>query len=112
MSECLWCRKPVLNSEKGRSRRYCCRGCRQRSYEARKYGMENVWAGFREKYTHCYLCEQPLDWAVEGDQICTDHKIATVQGGRTVPENLRPVHVVCNARKADKLLSPEFFRAS
>lgn len=74
--------------------------------------MENVWAGLREKYTHCYLCEQPLDWAVEEDQICTDHKIATVHGGRSAPGNLRPVHVVCNAKKADKLLSPEFFRAS
>ena len=35
--------------------------------------------------------------------------IPTIRGGMTIPENLRSVHVECNAIKGEKLLDPSEF---
>lgn len=67
-------------------------------------GMEGVRQRMKTEYHICYLCDDVLDWAA--GQIVFDHKIATVHGGRTVPENVRPVHLLCNAAKGSKLFDP------
>lgn len=54
------------------------------------------------RFSECYICNSPLDWS-SPQEICTDHVIATIHGGRTHPENLRPVHVRCNAKKGSAL---------
>lgn len=100
---CLWCHASIPSGGTGRRKRYCCRSCRQRAYESRKFGIERVWETLRSMFADCYLCGEPLDWA-DPQSVCTDHQIATVWGGRTNVENLRPVHVRCNARKGAALL--------
>lgn len=70
-----------------------------------------MWEHFEKTYTHCYLCREPLDWN-EPQSMCTDHMIATVHGGRTDVENLRPVHLRCNGRKHQTLISEAFVKES
>lgn len=87
----------------GRPKKYCKHSCRQRAYESRKYGIEEVWGNLRRQYDSCYLCDERLDWN-NHQGIVMDHMVATVWGGRTVPENLRPVHAACNTAKGSRLL--------
>lgn len=61
-----------------------------------------MWEMFQREYTHCYLCDAPLEWD-KPQTLCVDHMIATVHGGRTDVANLRPVHIRCNAEKGAKL---------
>lgn len=102
VTTCLWCGKEFAPNHIGRARKYCGHACRQRAYESRKYNIGELWEQM-SKYSDCYLCQEPLDWD-QPQSICTDHMIATVHGGRTVPENLRPVHIVCNLRKGSTLI--------
>ena len=102
--QCIWCKNELPPSSTGRPRKYCSAQCRQRAYESRKYGMAEVWKQL-EKYSDCYLCGDPLDWD-DRQSVCLDHMIATVHGGRTHPENLRPVHVICNLQKGAELIKP------
>lgn len=111
ITSCKWCRSPLTHVERGRPRKYCSHSCRQRAYESRKWGIEEVWQHFRQSYKHCYLCGTPLDWSQQ-QTVCVDHMIATVHGGRTDVENLRPVHLGCNARKGAKLITEQFLRAA
>ena len=62
-----------------------------------------MWDLFENTYSDCYLCQQPLDWD-DPQSLCVDHVIATVHGGRTDIENLRPVHLICNLRKGYSLI--------
>lgn len=114
MSFCEWCGTEFAQPKRsrGRQRKYCKRSCRQRAYESRRYGIDELWNQMRDEHCDCYLCGKPLDWAGGRDEICLDHKVATVRGGRTSPGNCRPVHVLCNLRKSDNLLHPDFFRQS
>lgn len=99
---CFWCGSKIVQSGRGRPRKFCSASCKQRAYESRKWGIEEVWRHMRDTYATCYLCGGDLDW--ENYQgICLDHMIATVYGGRTDVENLRPVHIPCNAAKGSKL---------
>lgn len=103
VTKCLWCgavMPPQLG--RGRKRRFCKPACKQRAYESRKYKIGEIWAQLQRDYTHCYLCSEPLEWD-KPQTLCLDHVIATVYGGRTDIENLRPVHIPCNARKGAKL---------
>lgn len=89
---------------RGRPKRFCKQGCRQRAYESRLYGMESVW----NKMFHivdCYICGNELNWS-DRSSIVLDHMLATVHGGETNPINLRPVHLLCNTRKGYKFLTP------
>ena len=97
-STCLWCRKDFLHSRLGRTAKYCKNSCKQRAYESRKFGIGEVWEHFQSTYDDCYLCGGRLDWS-SPQTLCVDHVIATVHGGRTDVENLRPVHLMCNTRK-------------
>lgn len=104
---CAYCGKSIPKSPSNRPRKYCKRSCRQRAYESRKYNIHDLWKALAE-YEFCYLCGGLLDWGAP-QSICTDHMIATVYGGRTVPENVRPVHVACNLQKGSRLIDPSVF---
>lgn len=111
-TSCLWCGKPVIPQEgRGRPRKYCRPSCRQRAYESRRYRISEIWDQLERTYDRCYLCGVELDWE-DPAGICLDHKISTVYGGRTDVDNLRPVHLSCNNRKSDRLISEPFNRAS
>ena len=103
VTKCVWCGKtlPVQHGS-GRRRLYCSASCKQRAYESRKYKIGEVWDFLQRNYTHCYLRSEPLEWD-KPQTMCLDHMIATVHGGRTDVQNLRPVHIPCNARKGAKL---------
>lgn len=58
------------------------------------------------EFCYCYLCGLPI---IEGQKWNLDHVKPASKGGKTVPENLRPVHYNCNQAKAD--LSLTQFRA-
>lgn len=105
-STCLWCHKDFVHSRLGRSAKYCKNSCKQRAYESRKFGIGEMWEHFQSAYVDCYLCGERLDWAAP-QSLCVDHMIATVHGGRTDVENLRPVHLICNARKGARLYVTE-----
>ncbi|WP_366937757.1 HNH endonuclease [uncultured Corynebacterium sp.] len=107
LKTCANCGKLIPKSPSNRPRKYCKRSCRQRAYESRKYNIHGLWKTLAE-YEFCYLCGELLDWAAP-QSICTDHMIATVYGGRTVPENVRPVHIVCNLKKGSTLIAPLSF---
>lgn len=65
--------------------------------------MNEARARWNTDYPTCYLCGELLDWSNQAT-ICGDHIIATVHGGCTNPENVRPVHVRCNLTKGAKLV--------
>ena len=103
---CKWCGQSIAVSHgRGRPKKLCKQSCKQRAYESRKYGIGEMWDHFENTYTNCYICEEPLNWN-EPQSMCVDHIIATVHGGRTDIENLRPVHLVCNLRKGYSLIEP------
>lgn len=104
---CAWCGKEVPKASRGRPRKFCCSAHKQRAYESRKYGIGEIWKELSNKYSSCYLCGKPLNYS-RPQTVCMDHMIATVHGGRTDVENLRPVHLECNARKGAKLISSSF----
>ncbi len=52
-------------------------------------------------FCYCYLCGEPI---VDGDDWNLDHIVPRAKHGRTTPDNLRPVHVDCNASKKDMYL--------
>ena len=102
---CSFCGDSFEVKKSGRPRKYCKASCRQRAYQSRKWGIGEVWDHLQASYCQCYICGEPLDW--ESPQtLCLDHVIATVYGGRTNVENLRPVHLKCNALKGMKLIIP------
>ena len=105
--ECKWCGKEIPQKGRGRPPKYCSDSHKQRAYESRKYRIGEMWEELSEKYSSCYLCGEPLNYA-EPHTLCLDHMIATVYGGRTDIENLRPVHLKCNARKGAQLISEPF----
>lgn len=105
--KCAWCEKEIANADRGRPRKYCCRAHKQRAYESRKYKIGETWEALSNKYSSCYLCGKSLDYS-RPHTVCMDHMIATVYGGRTDVENLRPVHLECNARKGSRLISSSF----
>ena len=107
VSSCAWCGKALVTNRRGRPRRYCGASCRQRAYESRRYRIGEIWEQLEKAYSVCYLCGADLDWS-DPTSICLDHKIAAVYGGRTDVDNLRPVHLGCNARKGDRLISEQF----
>lgn len=119
--KCIWCESPMEPNPSGRKKKYCKRSCRQRAYEARvgrsfsaageQPEIVQVWNSLRDQYSDCYLCGLPLDYS-DSTSVCFDHMIATVWGGRTDVDNLRPVHVGCNLKKAAKLISPADFGQS
>lgn len=111
ISSCKWCGESFIANSTGRPRKYCKTSCRQRAYESRKWGVAEMWEHFKQRSTHCYLCLEPLDWS-KRQSLCTDHMIATVHGGRTDVENLRPVHLRCNGKKAATLISEPFAAGS
>lgn len=102
---CSWCGQEMTVSSRGRPRKYCKQSCKQRAYESRKWNIGMVWGHLQETYSQCYICGEVLEWE-RPQTICLDHVIATVHGGRTDVENLRPVHLLCNARKGMKLFVP------
>ena len=104
---CLWCGNPLEYNGRGRKPKYCSRSCRQRAYECRVSGNIGLFEHLKQFHT-CYLCGKPLDWS-DPLGVCVDHVIPTIRGGMTIPENLRPVHVECNAIKGEKLLDPAAF---
>ena len=104
---CSWCGKPVAYKGRGRKPKYCSRSCRQRAYEYRLMSNSELFT-FLRKFDRCYLCGERLDWSDPLD-VCLDHVIPTIRGGMTIPENLRSVHVECNAIKGEKLLDPSEF---
>lgn len=101
LTTCLWCGAEFTPNKIGRASKYCKRSHRQRAYESRKAGMEGVWDTLLY-VEDCYLCGLLLDWT-DRQSVVFDHEIATVHGGRTNVENLRPVHRVCNHIKLAKL---------
>lgn len=110
-TECLWCGDQLEATNRvGRRRRYCRQSCRQRAYESRKWGIGEIWSHFEATTADCYLCDEPLDWS-EPQTLCLDHVVATVHGGRTNVENLRPVHLLCNAKKGARLYIADELRA-
>lgn len=58
------------------------------------------------EFCYCYLCGLPI---LDGQKWNLDHVKPASKGGKTTPENLRPVHYNCNQAKAD--LSLMQFRA-
>lgn len=48
------------------------------------------------KYPICYLCGQKIK---KPEDVSSDHIIARSRSGRTIPENLAPVHKICNSKK-------------
>lgn len=100
--KCMWCEKPVNPAHTGRTKKYCSNQCRQRAYESRKSGMADIWRAYEGIVQECYLCGEALDWD-DRQGICLDHVIATVRGGRTDIDNLKPVHVLCNAKKGSSI---------
>lgn len=105
-SECMWCGREFQAARRGRPAKYCKQSCKQRAYESRKFCIGEIWDHFQATYVDCYLCGEPLDWGTP-QSLCMDHVIATVHGGRTDVENLRPVHLLCNARKGARLYVTE-----
>lgn len=99
---CKWCGSGFTPKGVGRPPNYCKQGCRQRAYESRKWGIGEMWEHMEATYSDCYLCGESLVWS-QPQTLCVDHMIATVHGGRTDVENLRPVHVPCNAKKGARL---------
>lgn len=106
MTECQWCGGLFEQHGMGRPRKFCKQSCKQRAYESRKWKIGDIWSHFAATYADCYLCRLPLDWS-DPQSMCPDHVIATVHGGRTDVENLRPVHLLCNARKGARLYVPD-----
>ncbi|WP_431831482.1 HNH endonuclease signature motif containing protein [Corynebacterium pseudodiphtheriticum] len=104
---CKWCGKEIPRNKRGRPPKYCSRAHKQRAYESRKYQIFEIWEELSGKYSSCYLCGKPLDYS-SPHTVCLDHMISTVHGGRTDVENLRPVHLKCNARKGSRLISESF----
>jgi len=102
-SECAWCGIEFTQPHMGRTKKFCKSSCKQRAYESRKWGMAEIRRDWETTYTSCYICSQPLNW-LEPQGIVGDHKIATVYAGQTNPVNVKPVHLLCNASKGDKLL--------
>lgn len=58
------------------------------------------------EFCYCYLCGQQI---TENQHWNLDHVHPRSKGGKTTPDNLRPVHYKCNQAKADLLL--EEYRA-
>lgn len=108
--KCKWCGKSFETNRVGRPPLYCCKSHKQRAYESRRYRIGDIWESLRAEFQDCYLCGQPLDYAAP-QTLCLDHMISTVYGGRTDVENLRPVHLKCNARKGFKLISSPFMES-
>lgn len=102
-SECDWCGTEFTQKKMGRTKRFCKSSCRQRAYESRLYGIADIRKDWEVLYDTCYLCGESLNW-LEPQGIVGDHKIATVYAGQTNPVNVKPVHLLCNASKGDKLL--------
>jgi len=102
LTNCLWCDEEIEQKSMGRPIKYCRRSHRQRAYESRKTGMDNLWITMSH-IENCYLCDEPLDWT-DKQSVVFDHEIATVHGGRTNVNNLRPVHRLCNHIKLAKLI--------
>lgn len=50
----------------------------------------------------CHLCQGDIDGK---DDLHFDHVIPLARGGAHSMDNIRPAHVKCNLRKADKLVS-------
>ncbi|WP_420361681.1 HNH endonuclease [Corynebacterium marquesiae] len=106
--KCAWCGGALPDRVgAGRTRKFCKASCKQRAYESRKFGIAEMWKIFQSEYSTCYLCGGVLDYA-SPQTLCVDHMIATVHGGRTDIENLRPVHIRCNAVKGARLFAPSF----
>ena len=102
-TECDWCGTEFTQHQMGRRKRFCKNSCKQRAYESRKWGMAEIRRDWETLYSSCYLCGETLNW-LEPQRIVSDHKIATVYARQTNPVNVKPVHLLCNARKGDKLL--------
>lgn len=54
------------------------------------------------EFCMCYLCGLPI---IDGQKWNLDHVRPASKGGKTTPENLRPVHCDCNQAKADLSLA-------
>ncbi|UQN06332.1 HNH endonuclease [Deinococcus sp. QL22] len=50
----------------------------------------------------CYLCGK----TIQGYELSFDHIIPFDKGGAHIPENVRPVHALCNSKKNTKLILP------
>lgn len=105
--KCGWCGSTLPRRGRSRPRKFCSASCKQRAYESRKFGIAEMWDLFQSEVSTCYICGECLDYS-RPQTICVDHVIATVHGGRTDIENLRPVHIRCNAAKGASLFVPSF----
>lgn len=56
-------------------------------------------------YPVCYLCGKPVK---RQEEVSSDHIIAKSCSGKTIPENLAPVHKICNSKKGNMTVSRWF----
>ena len=106
MHNCEWCGNEMEPKTQpgGYSKKYCRKSCKQRAYEARKYGAYNAIREALEKFPRsCPECGEPLDPSImSGSYACTaDHTIPVSKGGAHHLENILIIHKGCNSSKQD-----------
>lgn len=103
--ECVLCGQSISligGAKRKKSTTKLCKRCRTHS---KKHGI-SVGQLAKRDGTDCGICGDPVDMTVRlPNRMCAsiDHVLARANGGTNNPENLQLAHLLCNARKSDRI---------